>query len=153
MNLRGIHEIGAWKKSWICEDHELWNHEMRGPPVPLHSFRTLEYDISYLIFNQIFLQIKRQGVHWNLLWSEFLAVSSKIWLIGKKPNFVNFRSDSVVIVVDARGHYVKMTSGEQQVPTRIETGFWFSLLHQKWFCRILNSAIIVFQISQPRTFK
>ena len=33
MNLRGIHEIDAWKKSWICEDHELWNHEMRGPPV------------------------------------------------------------------------------------------------------------------------
>jgi len=20
-------------ESWICEDHELWNHEMRGPPV------------------------------------------------------------------------------------------------------------------------
>ena len=35
MNLRGIQEIDAWKKSWICEDHELWNHEMRGPPVLL----------------------------------------------------------------------------------------------------------------------
>ena len=38
MNLQGIHEIDAWKKSWICEDHELWNHEMRGPPVVVFTY-------------------------------------------------------------------------------------------------------------------
>ena len=31
MNLGGIHENNAWKISRICEDHELWNHEMGGP--------------------------------------------------------------------------------------------------------------------------
>ena len=36
MNMQGIHEIDAWKKSWICEGHELWNHEMQGPPVPIY---------------------------------------------------------------------------------------------------------------------
>ena len=34
----GIHKIDAWKKSWICKDHELWNHEMWGPPVPQKNF-------------------------------------------------------------------------------------------------------------------